>query len=102
MTRAADILRRLAGDKQLYGTDSGPQAGWFQVGLDPARVGEVSKALAEAGIYPTGLQAGSDLETVFLQLTHAAAAAAALPPDMQPGGPPPPSPLPPPGSVPPA
>jgi ABC-2 type transport system ATP-binding protein len=102
MTRAADVLRRLAGDKQLYGTDSGPQAGWFQVGLDPARVGEVSKALAEAGIYPTGLQAGSDLETVFLQLTHAAAAAAALPPDMQPGGPPPPSPLPPPGSVPPA
>ncbi len=106
MAQAATILRRVAGDKQLFGTDSGPQAGWFQVSFDPGRVGEISKALAEAGIYPTGLQAGSDLETVFLQITHAAAAAAALPPGTPPGaapaGPPPPSPLPPPGTVPPA
>ena len=105
MAQAATILRRVAGDKQLFGTDSGPQAGWFQVSFDPGRVGEISRALAEAGIYPTGLQAGSDLETVFLQITHAAAAAAALPAGTSPGaappGPPPPSPLPPPGTVPP-
>jgi ABC-2 type transport system ATP-binding protein len=101
MARAAGILRQLAGGKPLFGMDSGPQAGWFQVAFDPARAGEISKALAEAGIYPTGLQAGSDLETVFLQLTHAAAAQAAPAPGVSPAEPPPPSPLPPPGSVPP-
>jgi ABC-2 type transport system ATP-binding protein len=102
MPRTAQILTHVAGDKQLFGTDSGPQAGWFQLAFDPARIGEISRALAEAGIYPTGLQAGSDLETVFLQLTHGAQAAAPpsrIPtPDLPPG---PPSPLPPPGSVPP-
>jgi ABC-2 type transport system ATP-binding protein len=71
MSRAADVLRRLAPDRQLYATDSGPQAGWFQVTIDPARVGEINRALAEAGIYAAGLEAGSSLETLFLQLTQA-------------------------------
>ena len=96
MPQAASIITGLAGDKQLYGTDNGPQAGWFSVALDPARIGEVNRALAEAGIYATGLEAGSDLETVFLQLTQAATADGQSPP---PDGP---APLPPPGSVPPA
>jgi ABC-2 type transport system ATP-binding protein len=102
MPRTAQILKQLTGGKQLFGTDSGPEAGWFQVAFDPGRIGDVSRALAEAGIYATGLQAGSDLETVFLQLTHGAQAVAPppgmAPPAMPPG---PPSPLPPPGSLPP-
>ncbi len=95
------LLKRLAGGKQLFGTDSGPQAGWLQVAFDPARIGEISRALAEGGIYATGLEAGSDLETVFLQLTHGAQPAP--PPGVAAPGSPtgPPSPLPPPGSVPP-
>jgi ABC-2 type transport system ATP-binding protein len=101
MARAAAIIRGIAGDKQLFGTDSGPQAGWFQVGLDPARIGEVNRALAEAGVFATGLETGSDLETVFLQLTHAAAVLA-VPGEGAPAPLPPPSSEPPPSSVPPA
>jgi ABC-2 type transport system ATP-binding protein len=69
MARAATILRQLAPDRPLYGTDSGPQAGWFQVSIDPARAAEVNRALAEAGIHARGLEAGSDLEAFFLQVT---------------------------------
>jgi ABC-2 type transport system ATP-binding protein len=83
MPRAAEVLRRLAPDRQLYGVDRGQQAGWFHVVFDPARSAEVNRALAEAGIYATGLEAGSDLETVFLRLTGGTApppGAAAQPP----------------------
>jgi ABC-2 type transport system ATP-binding protein len=69
MPRAAEVLRRLAPDRQLYGVDSGQRAGWFHVLFDPARAGEINRALAEAGIYAIGLEAGNDLETLFLQLT---------------------------------
>jgi hypothetical protein len=71
------------------------------VGFDPARIGEVNRALAEAGIYATGLEAGSDLETVFLQLTHAATVAA-VPGEAAPTPLPPPASGPPPASEPPA
>jgi ABC-type multidrug transport system ATPase subunit len=70
MPRAAEVLRRLAPERQLYGVDSGPRAGWFQVGIDPARAGEINRALAEAGIFASGLEAGSNLESLFLELTH--------------------------------
>jgi ABC-type multidrug transport system ATPase subunit len=80
MPRAAELIKRLAGDRQLYGVDSGPRAGWFQVALDPARAGELNKALAEAGIFATGLESGSDLETVFLKLTQPGVAPATTPP----------------------
>ena len=69
MPRAAEVLRRLVPDRQLYGIDTGTRAGWFHVGFDPARSAEVNRALVEAGIYATALEAGSDLETLFLQLT---------------------------------
>ena len=77
MPGAATIIRRMAPDKQLYGVDSGPRAGWFQVTLDPVRAGELNRALAEAGIFASGLEAGSDLETFFLQVTAAGAPPAA-------------------------
>ncbi|HEY7599367.1 MAG TPA: ATP-binding cassette domain-containing protein, partial [Candidatus Limnocylindrales bacterium] len=69
MSRAAAVLRALAPDRQLYGIDSGPQAGWFHVTFDPARSGEINRALAEAGIYASALEAGSDLESYFLRVT---------------------------------
>ncbi|HVM31453.1 MAG TPA: ABC transporter ATP-binding protein [Candidatus Limnocylindrales bacterium] len=69
MVRAAEVLRRLAPDRPLYGVDTGPRAGWFHVGFDPARAAEISRALAEAGVYVSGLEAGSDLESFFLQVT---------------------------------
>jgi hypothetical protein len=33
------------------------------------RAAEVNRALTKAGIYASGLEAGSDLESLFLQLT---------------------------------
>ena len=69
MPQAADILRRLAPDRPLYGIDSGEQAGWFTVHIVPARASELNKSLADSGIYASGLEPGSDLETVFLEVT---------------------------------
>ncbi len=69
MTRAGEILRTFAPDRPLYGVDTGEQAGWFTVAISPARASEINQALAEAGIYASGLEPGSDLETVFLELT---------------------------------
>jgi ABC-2 type transport system ATP-binding protein len=69
MSAAADILKRFSADKPLYGEDSGERAGWFTVGVAPARSTEINRALAEAGIYASGLEPGSDLESIFLELT---------------------------------
>lgn len=69
MPAAASVLQPLAPDRPLYGIDSGPQAGWFTVNVAPARSQEVNRALAAAGVYAMALQGGSDLESLFLQLT---------------------------------
>lgn len=69
MEQAATILRALAPERPLYGIGAGDQAGWFTVSVPPARAPEINKALAEAGIYASGLEPGSDLESVFLEIT---------------------------------
>jgi len=74
MTRAAEVLRRFVPDRPLYGIDSGAEAGWFTVNVPPARAAEINRALAEAGIYASGVEPGSDLETLFLELTGTGAA----------------------------
>ena len=71
MPQAAEILRRLAPDRPLYGVDSGEQQGWFTVNVVPARAAEINQALSEAGIFASGLEPGSDLETLFLEITGA-------------------------------
>lgn len=93
MHQAAEVLRRLAPDRPLYGVDSGEQAGWFTVGTSPDRAAEINRALVEAGIYASGLEPGSDLETVFLELTGSGAAVHERPGEVAPmGGPLPASP----------
>jgi ABC-2 type transport system ATP-binding protein len=74
MPRAADVLRQLAPERPLYGVDSGDQAGWFTVGISPDRSAEINRALVAAGIYASGLEPGSDLESIFLELTGTGAA----------------------------
>jgi ABC-2 type transport system ATP-binding protein len=69
MSRASDILRAVAPDRQLYGVDEGDRAGWFTVQVPPNRAMELNRALAQAGIYASGLEPGSDLETLFLEVT---------------------------------
>ncbi|MEO6350809.1 MAG: ATP-binding cassette domain-containing protein [Candidatus Limnocylindrales bacterium] len=98
MTRAAEILTRFSPDRPLYGVDAGDQAGWFTVNIAPNRATELNRALAEAGIYASGLEPGSDLETLFLEVTGTGGAggggtggAVNAPPPM-PGSAPPPMP----------
>jgi ABC-2 type transport system ATP-binding protein len=44
-------------------------AQWLTVHVPPARAAEVNRLLAEAGIYASGLESGTDLELLFLELT---------------------------------
>jgi ABC-2 type transport system ATP-binding protein len=44
--------------------------GWLSVPIEPDRAAEVNRALATAGIYASGLETGSDLEELFLELTR--------------------------------
>lgn len=59
----------------------GPAAGWITLRLPTERSGEVNRLLATNGIYATELEAGNDLESVFLSLTTASS-------DARPSGPP--------------
>ena len=80
MTQAAAVLRSLAPDRPLYGIDTGDQAGWFTVNVPPDRATEINRALAGAGIYASGLEPGSDLETIFLEITGSGSGAVSAPP----------------------
>ena len=42
---------------------------WLTVRVDPSRAADVNRSLAQAGVYASGLEAGNDLEALFLQLT---------------------------------
>ena len=99
MQRAGEILKHLAPDRPLYGVDAGEQQGWFTVNVTPGRASEINKALSDAGIYASGLEPGSDLETLFLEITGAGSPGMAPPvpaqappvaPPMPPQVPPPP------------
>ena len=65
---ATDILDRLAPDSvTLKAGDDGD--GWLSLRIPPDRAADVNRALASAGIYASGLETGSDLESLFLELT---------------------------------
>jgi len=49
-------------------SDTSPDA-WLRVQVAAERAADVNRALAGAGIYASGLEAGSDLEGLFLELT---------------------------------
>jgi len=50
--------------------------GWLTMAIEASRATEVNRALARAGIFASALQSGSDLESLFLELTQADADAA--------------------------
>jgi ABC-2 type transport system ATP-binding protein len=64
---AVGRLRGLAGDENVEVTDA--DAGWITTRLPASRASEVNRALAEGGIFAARLEAGSDLEELFLSLT---------------------------------
>ena len=47
------------------------EEGWLSVRIEAGRAAEVNRTLAQASIYASGLAAGSDLESLFLELTQA-------------------------------
>jgi ABC-2 type transport system ATP-binding protein len=50
-------------------TESDRDEGWLAVHLDGERAEEVNRTLAGAGIFASGLESGTDLEMLFLELT---------------------------------
>ncbi|MES2210841.1 MAG: ABC transporter ATP-binding protein [Chloroflexota bacterium] len=73
MARAMTALEPLTPPD--LGAPSTDASGWISVHVAPDRSSEVNRALAEAGVYASGLSSGSDLEALFLSLTEGAAAA---------------------------
>ncbi|MGH2511861.1 MAG: ATP-binding cassette domain-containing protein, partial [Candidatus Limnocylindrales bacterium] len=76
--RAVAALAPLGVAARVDGSDegrpSGPasEAGWLAMPVAPGRAAEINRTLAAAGIYASGLESGSDLESLFLELTAAA------------------------------
>jgi ABC-2 type transport system ATP-binding protein len=64
--RAADLLRPVAG--AVVTNSRAP--GWLTVAAPPDQAGGLNRTLVAAGIDVTGLEAGSDLENLFLSLTE--------------------------------
>ena len=71
--RATRILDGLTADGSASSIAGDP--GWLSIGIEPGRAAEVNRALASAGIYASGLETGSDLESLFLTLTAGASSA---------------------------
>ncbi len=70
---ARGILDRLAVDGERSTSDG--KDGWLSVRIEPERAADVNRALATAGIFASGLETGSDLESLFLELTGGEASA---------------------------
>ena len=51
-----------------------PDGTWLAIRFEPTRSAEINRALATAGIYASRVEAGTDLESFFLELTGGASA----------------------------
>ena len=65
---AAELLTRIAGAGTVTPED-GPEGGWLSVKVDPDRSAELNRALAGAGVFASRIEGGSNLESLFLELT---------------------------------
>jgi ABC-2 type transport system ATP-binding protein len=68
---AAAILEAVAGPGTVS-LETGPEAGWVDVRIDPDRAAELNRALAAAGVYASRIEVGTTLEALFLELTGTA------------------------------
>jgi ABC-2 type transport system ATP-binding protein len=67
VARATEMLVPLG--PATTGAANGDGQVWLSVQTAPNRAAEVNRLLADAGIYASGLESGSDLEMLFLELT---------------------------------
>jgi len=67
--RALVILAALSPsvEQTAAGGSEGPR--WVSMRVAPDQASEVNRALAQGGVFASGLETGNDLETVFLSLT---------------------------------
>jgi ABC-2 type transport system ATP-binding protein len=76
LAEARVVLERLARPGAVTtdegGGVTGTQEGWISVRVAPDQAGSVNRALAERGIYASGLESGNDLESLFLSMTGGA------------------------------
>jgi ABC-2 type transport system ATP-binding protein len=68
MQQASEVLRHLV--PEVHPNGHGP--GWMSVAAAPARAPQLNRALVAAGVDVSGLEVGSDLESLFLSLTEVA------------------------------
>jgi ABC-2 type transport system ATP-binding protein len=68
LERATAVLGAHVGLEQVSTSDAEP--GWISVRITADRIGEINRTLAGAGIWAIGLEAGNDLEMLFLDLTR--------------------------------
>jgi hypothetical protein len=73
--RAVAVVGELCGQDKV--TTSTDEPDWISIRASSDRMGEINQTLASAGIWATGLESGSGLETLFLELTGGAGAAGA-------------------------
>ena len=69
-----EVRAATAAAEGLAGDDSTSSAieadgAWVTIRLEPGRSSELTKALSLAGVYPARVEAGTDLELLFLELT---------------------------------
>ena len=81
---AGRVLEALAGPGSVT-VEHGPEVGWLAVRFDPAHGASLNRALAEAGVYASRIEAGTTLESLFLELTTAAPTGGTPPPPAAPG-----------------
>ena len=67
---ATGVLQQLAPVEARPASETGDL--WLAVNLEPSRAAEVNRRLAESGIFASGLESGTDLELLFLELTGGA------------------------------
>jgi ABC-2 type transport system ATP-binding protein len=68
---AGPALEGAAGQGAVAVLD-GPDPGWLEVRVDPARAAELNRALAGVGVYASRIEPGTTLEARFLELTGTA------------------------------
>jgi ABC-2 type transport system ATP-binding protein len=66
--KAAAVLKGIKGAGAV--SIDYPAVAWLTARMDADRASEVNRALAQAEIYASGLEAGTDLESLFMQLTQ--------------------------------
>jgi ABC-2 type transport system ATP-binding protein len=77
LSRATEVLERVAGPGSTRPLAEA-EAGWLELRFDQERAAELNRALAEAGIFASRIESGTDLESIFLELTASGETTAGL------------------------